>query len=238
MKNQHSILLMSILLLAVIFLSGCKSNKLEHPEEIVLENRQDTISYIIGLDYAEGISAEGIPVNKEAIYRGIAEGLGGNPILNDSLKEKYIREFTIEMDAKKAEENKMLYVKNVKAGETFLQEKELEEGVMKKDNGLLMLTIKEGTGRSITPLDSVIMHYRGTFVNGEAFDMSYNRGPATLVPDQLIPGLAQGLSYMREGGIYELYIPHELAYNEMFFANIIPPGSTLIYRIEIIKVYQ
>jgi FKBP-type peptidyl-prolyl cis-trans isomerase len=43
---------------------------------------------------------------------------------------------------------------------------------------------------------------------------------------------------MKEGAIHELYIPPELAYGDITFANVIPAGSTLIYTVELIEIIK
>ena len=98
--------------------------------------------------------------------------------------------------------------------------------------------MKEGTGPKPAETDSVIAHYRAMFITRDVFDMSYDRGPAGFKLNEVTKGLSQGIRLMKEGAIYELYIPPELAYGDQTFANVIPAGSTLIYSIELIEIIK
>jgi FKBP-type peptidyl-prolyl cis-trans isomerase len=51
----------------------------------------------------------------------------------------------------------------------------------------------------------------------------------------MIPGWTQALTRMPEGSIWEVYIPQNLAYKDRQ-AGPIKPYSTLIFKIELVKV--
>ena len=58
-----------------------------------------------------------------------------------------------------------------------------------------------------------------------------------LLVGQVIPGFAQGLLRMREGGHYKIHIPAKLGYG----ANVppggpIPPNSDLDFEVKVVKV--
>ena len=110
------------------------------------------------------------------------------------------------------------------------------EGVVQLPSGLQYKVLKEGAGKTPRAGDSVLVHYRGMFINRDVFDMSYDRGPAGIRVSEVIEGLSEGLQLIPEGGIYELYIPPGLAYGDVTFANVIPAGSTLIYTVELIEI--
>ena len=92
-------------ILTVIALTQCTS-QLEDTDKIELKTRMDTISYIIGLDYGIGIKDEKIDAKELMVYKGLVDGLNGESILSDSVKNKIVDEFNEELKAKIEEEGK------------------------------------------------------------------------------------------------------------------------------------
>ncbi len=103
-------------------------------------------------------------------------------------------------------------------------------------SGLRYTVEKEGTGKAPNATSNVTVHYVGTFLNGDKFDSSVERGqPATFGLNQVIPGWTEGLQLMKEGGKMKLVIPPNLAYGEGGRPGI-PPSSWLVFEVELIKV--
>ena len=50
------------------------------------------------------------------------------------------------------------------------------------------------------------------------------------------PGWVEALQLMPEGAKWKLYIPSELAYGAQGAGEMIPPHSTLIFEVELLKV--
>lgn len=118
----------------------------------------------------------------------------------------------------------------------FLAENAKREGVKTTASGLQYRVIKQGTGPVATDTTAVDVHYEGKLIDGTVFDSSYRRGkPATFRPNQVIKGWTEALKMMPEGSVYELYIPYNLGYGERGTQNI-PPYSTLIFKVELLKV--
>ena len=85
--------------------------------------------------------------------------------------------------------------------------------------------------------DTVRCHYEGRLLDGTVFDSSYKRGePADFGLNQVIPGWTEGVQLMKEGAKFRFHIPYLLAYGERGAGAQIPPYSTLIFDVELIKV--
>jgi len=52
----------------------------------------------------------------------------------------------------------------------------------------------------------------------------------------VVPGFAEGLTKVGEGGEIILFIPSDLAYGETGRGSVIQPGDTLIFECELIKI--
>lgn len=110
-------------------------------------------------------------------------------------------------------------------------------GVITLPSGLQYKVLTEGTGKVAGKDDNVTVKYEGKMIDGTVFDSSYARTPDTtsFKPTQVIKGWTEALCMMPEGSVWELYIPQELAYGERP-AGKIKPYSTLIFKVEVVKV--
>jgi FKBP-type peptidyl-prolyl cis-trans isomerase len=105
-------------------------------------------------------------------------------------------------------------------------------------SGLQYIDLKPGTGRVANEGDRVKVHYTGKLRNGTKFDSSYDRGKPfdfSLGAHQVIKGWDEGIAGMKEGGRRKLIIPANLAYGDQDKGTI-PPNSTLIFDVELLKV--
>jgi len=99
--------------------------------------------------------------------------------------------------------------------------------------------IKQGTGAEATAGQRVTVHYVGTLTNGSKFDSSRDRGKGfsfDLGRGQVIKGWDRGVAGMKVGGVRKLTIPPDLAYGDRGFPPVIPPGSTLVFEVELLGV--
>src|ERR1700723_4635423 len=100
-------------------------------------------------------------------------------------------------------------------------------------------TLKPGTGAAAKAGDRVTVHYVGTLADGKKFDSSRDRGEGFsfgLGAGQVIKGWDQGVAGMLIGQMRKLTIPPHLAYGDRGFPPVIPPGSTLVFEVELLDV--
>jgi FKBP-type peptidyl-prolyl cis-trans isomerase len=123
-------------------------------------------------------------------------------------------------------------------GQKFLRENATKDGVKTTKSGLQYKIVKEGTGKSPSATDTVLVHYRGTLLDGTEFDSSYKRNePISFPLNRVIPGWTEGLQLLKEGGKAILYIPSDLAYGERGTpGGPIGPNETLVFEVELLKV--
>ena len=110
--------------------------------------------------------------------------------------------------------------------------------------------LENGTG-TVNPLftDSVATHYRGQLIplyNGEkvVFDQSFQGELNTNVADPVgftVDGVVEGwqtvLQEMVEGDRWEIYIPYNLGYGTYGYGSDVPGYSTLIFDMQLVKIY-
>ncbi len=128
--------------------------------------------------------------------------------------------------------------RKLEAGKSFLAANASKPGVVTTDSGLQYRVITQGTGERPGPMAEVEVHYEGRLIDGKVFDSSYERGEAiSFFLSQVIAGWQEGVQLMPVGSKYELYIPHELGYGPRGASGVIPPFATLIFTVELLKVF-
>ncbi len=191
----------------------------------------DKLSYALGLSIGYNFRGAGV---KELNCDDFAAAL--KAVYEDSEKSMTLeeaKEIVNDYFAKVDQENSELAEK---AGKEYLAENAKREGVKMTATGLQYQVIEEGTGAMPTATDSVTVHYTGALIDGKVFDSSVERGaPATFGVNQVIPGWTEALQMMKEGAKWRLFIPSSLGYGPQG-AGPIPPNSTLVFDVHLIKV--
>ena len=124
------------------------------------------------------------------------------------------------------------------ANKVILDKAAAEKGAKRTASGLVVTTIKEGTGASPKATDTVKVHYHGTLPNGKVFDSSRQRGePAEFQLDGVIPCWTEGVQTMKVGGKSKLTCPSDIAYgNRPPPGSGIPADSPLIFEVELLDI--
>jgi len=133
--------------------------------------------------------------------------------------------------------NDIKYGANKTAGEQFLAENALKDGVKVTESGLQYEVLKMGKGpKPASDTTRVKVHYHGTLIDGTVFDSSVDRGEPIVFPlNGVIKGWTEGVQLMPVGSKFRFYIPQELGYGAQS-AGSIPPFSTLIFEVELLSI--
>lgn len=113
-------------------------------------------------------------------------------------------------------------------------------------DGLMITELEPGTGETIASGQTAVVHYTGWLYDpdapdgkGKKFDSSRDRGTPFRFPlggGRVIAGWDQGVAGMQVGGERRLLIPPELGYGQSGAGNLIPPGATLLFDVELLDV--
>lgn len=107
-------------------------------------------------------------------------------------------------------------------------------------NDLKIEDILVGEGVEANDFNKVIVNYTGSLEDGSIFDSSLNPGREpfsfTLGVGSVIKGWDIGVKGMKVGGKRKLTIPPELGYGENGAGDVIPPGATLIFEVDLLNV--
>lgn len=165
-------------------------------------------------------------VNIAEFERGLSEAaLGKAALSQDSAMKTVEQQFKHQQASYK------------KANLDWLEANKKLKGVKTLPSGLQYRVLTEGNGPVATDSSEVEVHYEGKLIDGTVFDSSYKRNqPATFRPNQVIKGWTEALTLMPEGSVWELYIPASLGYGEQGSGRSIPGNSTLIFKVEALKV--
>jgi FKBP-type peptidyl-prolyl cis-trans isomerase FkpA len=98
-------------------------------------------------------------------------------------------------------------------------------------------TLSPGSGPLVTSQDGVLIDYEGRLNDGKVFDSSAGKGPVPVLAGQTIPGFAEALTRMQEGGHYKVHIPSKLGYgHEPPSGGPIPPDADLDFDVHVVKL--
>lgn len=227
MKHLKTI---SLLFIGILLLSGSCSRE-NKPSKASIENEQDSVAYILGMNIARNLWQMDSTLNIEALSAGI--------------RDHYTR--SERFSEAEAEQIYLHYI-NVSKPEAVLayEDRYLEE--IAQDNRSyarsksgLTYTVEEMGEVDFTPQsthDTVTFRYLARTIDGREFDSSYERGDTTraALGDQL-KGVQECMKLIGKGGRIMAYLPAALGYGAEGNAALnIAPNSTLYYEIELLNV--
>jgi len=217
--------------IALLVLAGCQQQAAREP---ALETEEQKTGYALG--YKLGQNLQGLelgPGEVEAVQAGLGDAAAGREARLDVAQyEDEVQQLAQKRAARAAEERR--------AGEArFLEQAAAEPGAQRFDSGLVLIHQTEGEGPAPGPVDRVSVHYEGTFPDGKVFDSSRQRGePATFSVNAIIPCWTEALQKMKVGARARVICPPAIAYGERGAPPRIPPGATLVFEIDLLKILE
>lgn len=194
--------------------------------------------YAIGVDLGTSLATVKDEVDLAALKAGLDEvAAGKEPRMDDKAREDIKNAVSKKIQEKQAAERTKSAEEAKTKGAAFLEENKAKPNVKTTASGLQYETLTEGTGAAPKASDKVEVNYKGSLLNGEVFDSSYDRGQSVTFPlANVIPGWTEGLQLMKVGGKTRFWIPSELGYGDRGAGGKIGPNETLVFEVELLKV--
>jgi FKBP-type peptidyl-prolyl cis-trans isomerase FkpA len=196
------------------------------------KTEEEKVLYSIGLAVARSLSVFKLsPEELAFVIQGVTDAeTGKTPAVDLAAYQAKIQDLAV---ARRKAEGERLAASN----KGYLEKAAAEKGAVKTESGLVYLSLKEGTGATPGPTDSVKVNYRGTLPDGTEFDSSYKRGvPADLKLNGVIKCWTEGLQKMKVGGKAKLVCPSSIAYGDRGAPPKIKPGAPLVFDVELLEI--
>lgn len=213
-----------------IVAAGLMVSSLSHAVETPKTEEQKTL-YAVGANVARSLSVFNLTQQEfEMVLQGLQDAQSARkPDFDVAAYNSKIQELA-------RARRKSLGEKQAGAGKEFLEKSSKEKGAIKTQSGMVYIPSSEGKGESPKATDTVKVNYRGTLIDGKEFDSSYKRGkPLEFRLDNVIKCWTEGLQKMKPGGKAKLVCPADLAYGENGAGEMILPGATLQFEVELLE---
>jgi FKBP-type peptidyl-prolyl cis-trans isomerase len=196
----------------------------------LIKTFDDSANYGMGVNAAEFYKQQGVTrIKTPIVTTGINHAMSGKQLFDDQKANNVMMVFLNQQQAMKSKPN-------IEAGEKYLAENKSKPGVTTTTSGLQYEVLTQGTGAKPALTDTVVCHYRGTFLSGGEFDNSYSRGtPAEFPVTGVIKGWTEVLQLMSVGSKYKVFVPYQLGYGLSDIPGI-PGGSLLVFEIELLGI--
>lgn len=189
--------------------------------------------YAVGLALAKTINVFTLTPEEFAIVqKGLADGFAGKPEIELTAYNEKLQQLA-------RARRKAAGDKAASLTKDFVENAAKEKGAVKTASGAIYLSQVEGKGDSPKATDRVKVNYRGTLPDGKEFDSSYKRNkPIEFRLDGVIKCWTEGVQLMKPGGKAKLVCPPSTAYGDNGAGEMILPGATLQFEVELLEVMK
>jgi FKBP-type peptidyl-prolyl cis-trans isomerase FkpA/FKBP-type peptidyl-prolyl cis-trans isomerase FklB len=223
---RNAVIRSLVIVLAAVSTSGAAGPELKSDEQKTL--------YALGVAISQNLASFSLTeAELELVKAGLSDGVLNKPSQVD------LQTFGPKLQELQRTRATATAAAERKASQAFLDKTSAEKGATKTASGLIITTLKPGTGVSPKATDQVKVHYHGTLIDGTVFDSSVQRGqPATFTLNGVIRCWTEALQLMQVGGKSRLVCPPELAYGDRGAPPRIKPGATLVFEVELLDIVK
>jgi FKBP-type peptidyl-prolyl cis-trans isomerase len=224
-------IILATIVAASLLMVSCQGNGKTADAAKKTDKASEDPSFAFGIAIGNSIKQTAVKVNYDSFLKGVKEAMEKkDPSMKVEEAQAIIQKAIGDATAKKAQDN-------LAEGKKFLEDNGKKSGIVTTASGLQYQVIKEGTGATPKPTDTVRVDYVGTLLDGSTFDSSVARGqPAEFALNQVIPGWTEAIQLMKVGGKSKFFIPSNLAYGENGAGGVIAPNATLIFEVDLLEI--
>ena len=201
-----------------------------------LESDAGKLGYAIGYEF--GSETSQWDVDLEAVLAAIRDANAGRePQVAVPEMRQVLAAFNERMRQQRMEQFQQLAEENQARANDWLAENRAKSGIVALPSGVQYRVIEEGEGARPNLEDTVTVHYRGSKMDGREFDSSFARGvPAVFQVDSVLEGWQEVLPLMREGAMWQVFLPPELAFGMRGDPPLIGPNEALQFDLRLVKI--
>ena len=237
----------TLVAVALLAVAGCSEGaKQEEVTAPVLDTEIQKQAYGLGVSIGSYMQRNldehdklGLGLDKELIVRGFVDSINDKAVIEKEEVQALLTNLEATMKAKQQEISVLAAKESLDFGLKFLKQNATKEGVQVTESGIQYSVLTEGEGAKPVATDTVKVHYKGTFLSGDTFDSSYDRGePAVFPLNRVIRGWTEGVQLMSVGSKFKFTIPSDLAYGPKGNPPRIPGNSVLQFEIELLEIQK
>lgn len=196
------------------------------------------VSYYLGMNVASSFKNQGLKIDPAIFNQAFNDEMSGaKKLLAPEGMNNFMMEFSKKMNEKKQAEQKASAEVNKKKGDEIIAKNKQNPAIKTTASGLQYEVLKAGEGKDHPKASDIVkVLYTGTLPDGTIFDSTANRDnqPAEFPLSGVIKGWTEGIQLMTKGAKYKFYIPAALGYGDNGAGGVIPPGSLLVFDVELL----
>ncbi|MEM1082378.1 MAG: FKBP-type peptidyl-prolyl cis-trans isomerase [Pseudomonadota bacterium] len=201
-----------------------------------LESEQGKLGYAVGYEF--GAETRGWDIDIESVIAAIRDANAErDPQVSVDEMRLVLTTFNEQLRQERLEQFQQLAEENKAESDSFLAENSAKNGIVALPSGVQYRVIEDGDGARPSLQDTVTVHYRGSKIDGREFDSSFARGvPTVFQIDSVLEGWQEVLPLMREGAMWQVFLPPELAFGVRGDPPLIGPNEALQFDLRLVQI--
>lgn len=203
-----------------------------------LESEEGKLGYSIGYEFGAELRSYDINLDLEAVFQAVRDAYSGRePTLEIAEMRQVMTALQEKLRQERVQAFQAMAEENQSRADRFMTENSGKTGIVSLPSGVQYRVIEEGDGARPGMEDVVTVHYRGSKIDGREFDSSFRRGvPAVFQVNSVIEGWQEVLPLMREGAMWQVFLPPELAFGLRGDPPMIGPNEALQFDLRLVKI--